>query len=241
MAKPFLFTLLCMTYVLCMAQIDENKPFVYMQNGDVIYSNNIMVTQGLFKDYLEIDNRRYEMKDIKFVNHGRGFYANTRGVFHPRQSMMAERFEKGAINMYDMRVYTTTRTSTSTTTSSKMYGFINTEYNDLLRLTHKNLEPLLNNHPESMVHFHKAQSIYKTQLVTGISGIAALSSGFGFLMYGLYKLATDDPDFETGLHVVVPSVVFVGGIGLALTSSILENPRQRRLRQSIQEYNRAHP
>ena len=227
----------------CRAQIDGSKQFLYLQSGEVVYSNNISQTQGLFKDYYNVDNRRIELKDIKFINEGKGLYANTKGVLSKNRSMIAECTEKGAINVFELEVISTMRThSGGSTTTRKIHYFMNKEYNTLQKMTPRNLAPMVQGTNESLMELGKAQSYYNTEMVTSISSATCLVGALGVFFVGLAHYVENDNTLDPNSHfdskyLIIPCIAIGVGTILAITSNVLDRKKNRSLRKAIAAYN----
>ena len=227
-----------------MAQIDESKQFLYLQTGEVVYSNKITQTQGLFKDYLNIDNRRFELKDIKFINQGSGFYANTRGVLTKRKSIIAERIEKGAINVFAVEIVSTMRTNSggSSTFHEKHY-LINKGYDNLQKMNTRNLGPMVQGNNESIMELGKAKSYYNIELITSITGVTCFAVAFGVFFTGLAQSTNASPYDPNGgfdsKYLIIPGIAVGVGAILAFASNKLDRKRNKSLRKAIEIYNSA--
>ncbi len=228
----------------CRAQIDGSKQFLYLQSGEVIYSNKITQTQGLFKDYYNVDNRRIDLKDIKFINEENGLYANTRGVFSKHRSMIAECTEKGAINVFELEVISTMRShSGGSSTTRRILYFMNKEYNTLHKMTPRNLAPMVQGTNECIMELGKAKNYYNATLVTGITSVSLFAATFALFGAGLVKqfnnkdVLNPDKGFDNTTNLVIPLISCGIGIGFLFTSNYFYSKENKSLRKTIATYN----
>jgi len=231
-----LFT--CLLYVVSYAQIDESKPFIITRNDNVVYAKHMDMTSGLFRNYLIVDKKKYDIKDIKFVNGGRQFFANTSNVFSRSNNFLAERIEKGKINLYELEVISTTRTSTTTSTTRSKHFFFNTEYNDVERLKIKTLMPYVQNNQQSMQYLNMAKSTEVAEWTFAISGLGLMAAGAAFTAIRVIQFENDDPFSNDFPKIGLPLVIFGGGIGIALTSSVFGRQKIKQIRMAVTEFNK---
>jgi len=226
-----------------MAQIDESKPFVYLQNGNVVYSNSIRVSQGLFKEKLVIDKKKYEMNEIKFINEGNGFYANTLGVYGKKKSAFAERTVKGPINVFEMvEVSVTSTPRGGTSTTRRNLYFINSAYNNLSYMRPKNLEPLVKNNEQSMIHLNNSKRYYKKTIILGSVALASFLTGLTSFAIGL---ATVEDDAFGSFSIkpvptfIIPAIGIAVGFGTGIACNKSNKKMEKEMLKSIDVFNSA--
>jgi len=222
------------------AQIDENKPFVYLQNGNVVYSNNIRVTQSLFKEQLVIDKKRYDMNEIKFINDGSGLYVNTLGVYNRKRSAFAERTTKGSINVFEMlEISVTTTSSGGTHTSKRNLYFINSEYNTIALMRPKNLEPMVKDNEKSMIHINNSKSYYKKSIIYGSTALASFLTSLVSLAVGIASIDDNGYDFDIKPvpTLIIPAIGIAVGLGTGIASNKALKKMDKELLKSIEVFN----
>ncbi|MDD3875333.1 MAG: hypothetical protein PHT69_01810 [Bacteroidales bacterium] len=238
----FTVVLLLFNFITANAQIDESKPFVYLQSGNIVYSNNIRVTQSLFKEQLVIDLKRYDMNEIKFINDGNGLYANTLGVYNRRRSVFAERTVKGPVNVFEMLEISVTNTPRggSSTTRRNLY-FINSSYNALTYMRPKYLEPLVLNNEQSMMHVNKGQKYYTKSIIYSSTALASFLTAIVSFAIGVASI--DDSgyglDFNPVPLVIIPIIGTGVGFGTAIAANLAMKKMDKELLKSIEVYNSA--
>jgi hypothetical protein len=152
-----------------------NEPFVYLKNGTLISADKVTYNlKPLSKDFIIADDKRYEIKNVKFYQDSNGFYANSKkyqvGNFLKRQTA-------GNANIYSFtgsgQSTTYSQGGMSTTSpTSKVTFFYNTEFNDLKKLKYSNLKVDFINHPDAMLHvnkFKKTRTIKRSLLIGGVA------------------------------------------------------------------------
>ena len=84
------------------AQIDStvnlNEPFIYMFNGKLIPAEKVIYNSKILgKDFINVDDQRYEINDVKFYQGLDGFYANSKKY---QVGNFLKRKEEGNANIY---------------------------------------------------------------------------------------------------------------------------------------------
>lgn len=172
-----------------------------MFNGKLIPAEKVIYNSKILgKDFINVDDQRYEINDVKFYQGLDGFYANSKKY---QVGNFLKRKEEGNANIYWFSGSVSSTTSgpggyhppgtgyTITQTSTKTTFFYNIGFEDLKKMKYRNLKLDFANHPDAMIHVNKykrTRNIKRTLLIGGaammLSTVLTVDSSVDYLAAG---------------------------------------------------------
>lgn len=155
--------------------VDLSGPFICLFDGKLIAANEIIYEEKLIKkNYLSVDGKRYETKQIKFYNAPDGFYANSSKYL---VGDFIKRIHEGNANVFVFYgSINSTRTQpggyTTTTSINTATYFYNIGFGDLKKVKYANLKLDLSDNAQAMAHLKKyknTRSIKRGLLIGGVA------------------------------------------------------------------------
>lgn len=247
--KLFLFGIALIALpTLIFAQIDERKNFVYLYSDSVIYGNIIELKKPfLGASYIRLDSAKIPVEKVKFFQHEKGFFANTKDLSFTGTSQFSERISKGKLNLYEKETQSTNyspgmyggRSGISTVTIKNYY---NSGFGPLKKASYKNISADLQSSPESMVFMNKFKASSRAQGVLYAVGGAAIIGGVVSLASHMKSesqstFGKSGPDGD-GPNLHAPSIALIGvGAGCFWASYFISLSKPKQLKRAIDAYN----
>jgi len=229
----------------------SDSNFVYTKTDKIHYGKDVSYADGFLNEGIIVDDTLFNIKDILFYKgkfeDNYGFFGITKGLKW-KAPPVAGLVRTGEINLFESNVITTTYDSKTGTSKSKAtYLFFNTsKTKELKYANYKNLEPILRNDTESMLHLNKYKQIRnrKTALSIASAGLGAFAVFIA--VNHMNKLMNDDYASEEEEDKAFYRTLggFLGfGLGAVVTGGFsgivkLEMPIQ--LKKAIITYNKNH-
>jgi hypothetical protein len=191
-------------------QIDESKSYLYLFSDSVVYGN-IIVDENSFSGtkHFSVNSKVIEPNLVKFYKDEIGFYANIKYLKFSGSSRFAERIRQGRINLYKKEAANYKSILYNVLlgwpdrmiiSANESYYYYNKNFDNLKKISYKNLNSDLSDNPESMKHLNKYKSITHIQTAINIVGGISLIAGYVGLLDNLSSNGNKKPTVAiTGL------------------------------------------
>jgi hypothetical protein len=223
---------------LSFCQVDQEKKFILMKDGEVIYPNKIEYRKPEMRlPYLFVDSLKFEMKDVQFFKTNEGLYGSYDNKF-------GKCVINGNIRIYSFENKTNIILGSNSGTTpiglqnglfkvNQSDGFIhpnaifNTNLDELKKANFVNLKGLLISNPKSFSYLKKYR---RTKITESIFYTIAIGS----LLYSSTFFFKDDNSLESSVKAIR-----WGGIGVIMMfpSLGLTIRKNKMFRKAIKSYN----
>jgi hypothetical protein len=238
MKKIILFLTAILSTQLFLAQVDESKNYAYLFDGTIQYGNIVEFRWGFLQaPKILVDNKEIPVYNVKFYKSETGFFGNVGNK--NGSGAFAQRERKGKVNLYKL-IQTQSTGPTyyggmggaggmggyympGSTTRSVSY-YYNKGFDDLKRVTYKDLMVDLVENKTSVLHLSYYKKARNSQNACSLAGLGAVLAG------GAYALYTGD------LRGML--VGFGGGIGFAIVGAGFGSTKNKHLKAAIDAYNK---
>ena len=216
------------------AQLQQNdKYFIKLVDGKIIYGNSEIKDPFLGKSYVMIDSTKYYLKDIAQVIKSKGYFLTYKsgGLFSTPN--LVKRTTEGKIDLYSD--YVTSYSGGYMGPNGMMVGnFPVTSYQEILftkdkinlfEINYSNLRDQLSDNPVSVEYLNKYRTLNYFKYGLGIIGIATIIAGISQI------------DKEKGLDSGAKSTIVIGAVvtNLAWIPSLMQG---NTLDDAIAAYNK---
>lgn len=243
MKHLFLFIFLCVQFV-SFAQVEgalspnsdslSEVDYVYLYTKRIIKGDYVSYENKVFKrNYILVDDERFELNQVKFYQNESGFFANVQGI--GMQSGFAEKVQSGEVNLFELEVKTSTPMMNSNgmmtggMMNTSIIDYYNKGFGNLKRATYGNLKVDLSDKPEAKLHLDKYNRIRMTQNGFYIAG--------GALLVGSVVAFFNQPDPQ---NFDVTNTLLMAGAASAtgFTAYLIGLEKKSKLKSAITAYNR---
>ena len=246
--QPLLVLLLVIPAFIGYSQIDttdvqlteslEGSYFAYLYNKDVVEGSDVFYANPIFKAaFIQVDEKRYNVRSVKFYQNEEGFFANTNGLTY--SSNFAYRIETGSINLYELvresynpGVYNGGMWMGGGS-STRIDNFYNIGFGNLKKATYDNLKYDLRDKPEALLHLDKYKS--KQHLTYGLYAGAAVMVIGSFALFS-NQAANTNPSVN-GFNSAPFIGLSLGGAALGWIAYYVGLDKYRHIRDAIGAYN----
>jgi len=223
------------------AQVDESRTFMYLQNDSIVYVKDLRFEDGYFIN--KSDNKKFHSKhEIRFVNAENGFFANVENVGSRRAPDLAKRTIKADINLFESQTiyvdnaYAPGATQGALFTKKKYYNYFNKGYEHLTRASYKTLYPIFSTNSESMVYLNKYRTANIYEHVFNIAQWGAYAGGFYLVFYSFQHNSKNGSNFSPARSLILPLVVLLPGYGMRMVSNWFGAKKNEHLHESFVIY-----
>ncbi|MBC8984547.1 hypothetical protein H9X96_02005 [Pedobacter sp. N36a] len=256
MKKLLLSVMACYALSAGAQEVPDNKNYLYLYSDSIIYAKKIQLRPD-FSGYwqLRVDSRRVPVDQVKFFNNEDGFFANTKKLTYARISQFSERIIAGKINLYQERPYDpfsydrayrngySHRPDRYPAVDLSMY--YNKGYEDIKKVSYKNLQYDMADNPESMKFLDKYRKSASRSKIMYVTAGASIIAGFvSFLTtstghndrpsgFGFDKRPSLKPSNFTASYVLMGV-----GLGMAVGGYAVQSAGAGNIENAVDAYNR---
>lgn len=208
MRKFCIVSIILLCVISSFAQEKKNqKYFVKLNNGKIIYGDSEIKDPFLGRSYVMIDSVKYYLKDLAKVVNSKGHYLTYKsGIFY--RASLAKRTTEGKIDLYSD--YVTSYNGGYMGQNGMMVGnFATTSYQEiyftkdkikLLEINYSNLRDQLSDNPVSMKYLNTYRTCNYFKYGLGLAGLATIIAGLAQI------------DKEKGLNSGAKSTMVAGAV-----------------------------
>lgn len=227
-------------------EIDENKNFIYKNDGSLLYGENISHETPSFKEnYFNLDGQTIKSKDVRFYKSGKFFYGNTQNG----QSSFAIRIIKGKINYYELSSLYSVPAATSGFGGMSSYGstssyYYNSGFNSLKAANYENLSIDLKDNLESINYLNKHQEAKSKRIFAYVFGGIAMFAG---ILTSGKKTGETTTSFNPATGTLetidqtelrpVNLIIGLAGFGTIVATMFSSKKKKQYIRKAIEVYN----
>lgn len=245
MKHLFLILFLCVQFISFAQPADKLTPnsdslrninYLYLYTGNIVTGKYVSYEDRVFKkNHFLVDDKRFELGEVKFYQNERGFFGNVSGLGF--QSGYAERTQSGDINLFELEVRTTTPMMgangmmTGGMMNTSIIDYYNKGFGSLKRANYENLKTDLTDKPEAKLYLDKYNKIRMTQNGFYVAGGALLAGA----LVAFYNESQSNPQNFNPSNALVFGVL---GGGTLLTAYVIGLNKKDKLQEAIAAYNR---
>lgn len=213
---------------------------VTLFSGKKITGNKLIFKTPLFKkNYFLLDNKRYEMRNVKFYEKNYELHRNLEKIYNYK--MFAKNETRGKINLYYI-IQTSHSPGMATagggmtpgmTTSSKRY-FFDVDGENIQKYKYKNLKPYFEKNADITESYNSFKKYRKnTRGLFFISAVSVIATSFALSRAG--------NDEEGEISSTTYGIPFTLGLTSAIVGFFRKNSESKKVKRLIEEYNLSYP
>ncbi len=219
-------------------EIDRNIDFLIMSTDTTMHEYKYVSMERPFlgTPYIDADNNRFSLNQVKFYQNETGFFANTSEINFWGTPQFTQCIQRGKINLFETvktnynpgHYNGATGMHTGGHSSTSISNYYNKGFGNLKKAKYKNLIVDLADNPQSMIHLAAYQKDTRTSTILTIGGIT-LAAG---CIIGL--ISNDKKENSNDSPYIIGAVV---GAGATWISYFISLSKPKHLKKAVRAYN----